>query len=130
MIVDTKALDGFFEDEAHAVRCGRDVSSGFIHITDDEHQQLLEELSQNRRLTYEGGKLSTARQDNSPGAEFELRDRMAQADAVIRPLSDERDAGIISDCDLSRWKAWIVYRKALRELDVSKDEVSWPAKPE
>lgn len=54
---------------------------------------------------------------------------IADADSIIGPLSDERDAEIISDADLKRWKAWVVYRKALREIDVSKDKVSWPAKP-
>lgn len=53
-----------------------------------------------------------------------------EADAIIRPLSDERDAEIISEGDLKRWKAWVAYRKALRKIDVSKDEISWPAKPE
>lgn len=71
-----------------------------------------------------------ARRDKRVANIAELSRLVAEADDMIRPLSDERDAGIISNVDLSRWKAWIVYRKALRELDVSKDEVAWPSKPE
>lgn len=56
--------------------------------------------------------------------------RVSEANSIIDVLSNERDAEIISDADLKRWKAWVVYRKVLRELDVSKDEVAWPAKPE
>lgn len=55
---------------------------------------------------------------------------MRDADSVIRPLSDERDAEIISDEDLIKWKAWVKYRKALRETDMSHEDVSWPDKPE
>lgn len=55
---------------------------------------------------------------------------MLEADRIIRPLSDERDAEIISDNDLKRWKVWVKYRKALRELDISNLEIDWPQKPE
>ena len=48
----------------------------------------------------------------------------------INILSEERDAGIISDDDLERWKAWVAYRKSLRELDVTATDIKWPAKPE
>lgn len=61
----------------------------------------------------------------------ELSRLIAEADDVIRPLSDERDAEVISDGDLKRWKAWVKYRKALRELDVeSVADVKWPSQPQ
>lgn len=56
-------------------------------------------------------------------------DLIAEADSVIRPLSDERDAEIISDDDLVRWKTWVKYRKSLRELNVDYADVKWPDKP-
>ena len=57
-------------------------------------------------------------------------DLIGKANLVISPLSDERDAGIISDDDLERWKAWVAYRKSLRELDVTAEEIEWPSKPD
>lgn len=67
-------------------------------------------------------------------SEQEIRSKASglskEADNVIRLLSDERDAGIISDDDLTRWEAWVKYRKALRELDVTATDIKWPAKPE
>lgn len=71
-----------------------------------------------------------ARRDKRVANIAEQSRLVAEADDVIRPLSDERDAGIISNVDLSRWRAWIVYRKALREIDLTRDEVAWPAKPD
>lgn len=53
-----------------------------------------------------------------------------EANSIIKVLSDERDAEIISDDDLARWKAWVKYRKALRETDMSHEDVEWPDKPE
>ena len=56
--------------------------------------------------------------------------QIAEADRILSALSDERDADIISDADLARWKRWVKYRKQLRELDLTADVVTWPARPE
>lgn len=53
-----------------------------------------------------------------------------KADLTIRTLSDEKEAEVISDEDLVRWKEWIRYRKALRELDITSDDIQWPSQPE
>lgn len=71
-----------------------------------------------------------AARDKQAAAEYEQSQLIDEASEIIRPLSDERDAGIISDDDLARWKAWVVYRKALRDLDVTAIDIKWPAKPE
>ena len=66
--------------------------------------------------------------------EFECRIKkksfLDEAESIIRPLSDERDAEIISGDDLERWKAWVAYRKALRAIDVTSTDIEWPTKPE
>ena len=71
-----------------------------------------------------------AARDKHAAAEYERSQLIDEASGLIRPLSDERDAGIISDDDLGHWKAWVAYRKALRELDVTATDIEWPAKPE
>lgn len=53
-----------------------------------------------------------------------------EANETIKLLSDEREAGISSDDDMACWKAWVKYRKALRELDVTSTDIEWPTKPE
>lgn len=53
-----------------------------------------------------------------------------KADDIIRPLSEERDADIISNTDLFKWKSWIGYRKTLRNLDTTSPEIEWPTPPE
>lgn len=71
----------------------------------------------------------SVRQDKLTANNMERATLMADADNIIRPLSEERDAGIISEEDEAKWKEWILYRKALRALDLTSDTVSWPEKP-
>ena len=59
-----------------------------------------------------------------------VQELTSEAGVIIRNLSDERDAGIISDDDLERWKAWVAYRKALREIDATAPDIQWPDKPQ
>lgn len=58
------------------------------------------------------------------------RTNMSVANKTISVLSEEKDAGIISEDDLKKWKRWVSYRKELRELDISKEKVDWPKAPE
>ena len=71
-----------------------------------------------------------AARDKQAAAEHERLQLIDEASEIIRPLSDERDAEIISDDDLERWKAWVAYRKTLRAIDVTATNIEWPAKPE
>lgn len=71
----------------------------------------------------------SARQDKLIASNMERSMLMAEADSIIRLLSEERDAGIISDEDEVKWKKWIMYRKILRALDLTSETVSWPEKP-
>lgn len=52
------------------------------------------------------------------------------AGEVIRVLSEEKEAGIISDTDFERWKQWISYRKKLRELELTSNDIDWPDQPQ
>lgn len=54
---------------------------------------------------------------------------LSEADSIIRVLSEEREAGIITADDLRRWKDWIAYRKKLRELEITTSTIGWPNKP-
>lgn len=92
-----------------------------------EMEELPEGFSVNEDWKVSSGALF---KDNGKVATKEIALRASEANEIISVLSSERDAGIISDDDLNRWKAWIVYRKALRELDVTADEIEWPDKPE
>lgn len=57
------------------------------------------------------------------------KELMSAASKIISVLGDERDAGVISDSDLEKWKGWVSYRKSLREIDLSEREVDWPKAP-
>lgn len=54
---------------------------------------------------------------------------ISKANAIIGVLSEEREAGIISDNDLRAWKKWIKYRKELRGINLYFPEVVWPNEP-
>lgn len=109
--------------------------SSFLEDVREVGDDTWREFSENRR-----GQTRTCGADGMPvwadivktpvDYEQEKQRLIKEASSKIQVLSDERDAGIISDDDLNRWKAWIVYRKALRELDVTADGIEWPDKPE
>lgn len=63
-------------------------------------------------------------------AESERTVRIAEADALIQPMLGYALAGILSDEEKERFKAWNQYRKELEDLDVSVKELVWPDKPE
>lgn len=54
---------------------------------------------------------------------------ISKSNAIIGVLSEEREAGIISDSDLNIWKEWIKYRKNLREINLELPEIIWPNEP-
>lgn len=53
-----------------------------------------------------------------------------EADAVIQPLMGYALAGIMSDAEKERFKAWNEYRKALESVDATDVDIKWPDKPE
>lgn len=78
-------------------------------------------------FTFDGKKFTLDPKRNN---EFILRSSISSANRIISVLSDEKDADVISDEDLKKWKRWVSYRKELRELDISKETVDWPKAPE
>lgn len=54
----------------------------------------------------------------------------SEANEICQPLAEEKDLDIISDEDLVKYKAWVVYRQKLRKVDVTVENPEWPAKPE
>ena len=73
---------------------------------------------------------ASIRQDLLAANKFQLAQLIAEADAIIRPLSEEREAGIASDLDNTQWKNWVVYRKELRNLNTENEQIDWPMKPQ
>ena len=54
---------------------------------------------------------------------------ISKSNIIISVLSEEREAGIISDSDLHTWKKWIKYRKDLREINLDSPDIIWPNEP-
>ena len=61
---------------------------------------------------------------------LELERKIEHANKICRPLSDEKELGIITDSDFERYRAWAKYRQSLRLVDVDVDRPEWPAPPE
>ena len=120
-----RAFIAFTHERGHA-------DAEYIEMTDEEHADLYSRYCEKEKASFaiKNGKVIIEQNGDITSNKNRRAGLLSDADSVIRPLSDERDAGIISDDDFDRWKAWVVYRKALRELDVSKDDVVWPAMPE
>lgn len=87
---------------------------------------------------------SAYRGDFGPVAEYSQSDRFKDnirknaivqqslidsASAICKIFSEEKDLGIISDIDLAKYKEWVKYRKALREVDITLSDTKWPDKP-
>lgn len=66
----------------------------------------------------------------SDGAIEKLRELIDEADIAIQPLMGYALAGIATDADKARFKAWNEYRKALEDVDVTATVIEWPDKPE
>lgn len=62
--------------------------------------------------------------------QWAVEQKIKLSDNVIRTLSEEKEAGVISEVDLERWKQWICYRKKLREIDINLGHVDWPDQPQ
>lgn len=105
----------------------------YIEMTDEEHAELYSRYCETEKASFaiNDGKVIIEQNGDITSNEDRRDGLISEADGVIRPLADERDAEVISDSDLKRWKAWVKYRKALRELDVeSVPDVKWPTKPQ
>lgn len=117
-----------YESDGTIVAATKDISGlAPIGHSVSEIEALPEGFSVNGAWRFDGENVV---QDAGKIAKREMQYRRYEADKVIAVLSSERDAEIISDDDLARWKAWVAYRKALRELDVAATNIEWPAKPE
>ena len=117
-----------YEENGTIVAAGKDVSAmAPLGHSVSEVESLPEGFSVNGYWRYDNGSIV---KDVDKITQNELAGRASEADKVITVLSSERDAEIISDDDLARWKAWVAYRKELRELDVTATDIKWPAKPE
>lgn len=64
------------------------------------------------------------------GIEEKRHELMSGADLIIQPMLGYALAGILSDADKVRFKAWNEYRKALEDMDVTATDIKWPDKPE
>lgn len=54
---------------------------------------------------------------------------LAEANAIISKLRDERDADLLDDAGVAQFKEWVAYRKALNEIDVTVTAPAWPKHP-
>ena len=121
--LDNGKFAGFFEEKP---------DGEFINISEEEHASLYDEYCRIERAIFiiDKGRVVVGSGSPIKPRQCDLEERVEEANSIIEMLSDERDAGIISDDDLERWKAWVAYRKTLRAIDVTATNIEWPTKPE
>ena len=122
----TEIVEGFFNDEDHAV-----IPEGAVEITVEERDAALEEQARGKILCVENGKIV-------PRMYTELAWASAAAvratrDSLLAKHVDRFNAIRFESLNGAKQKAWIEYRQAL--LNVPQQEgfpfdISWPTPPE
>ena len=122
----TEIVEGFFNDEDHAV-----IPEGAVEITVEERDAALEEQARGKILCVENGKIV-------PRMYTELAWASAAAvratrDSLLVKHVDRFNAIRFESLNGEKQKAWIEYRQAL--LNVPQQEgfpfdISWPTPPE
>lgn len=122
----TEIVEGFFNDEDHAV-----IPEGAVEITVEERDAALEEQARGKILCVENGKIV-------PRMYTELAWASAAAvratrDSLLVKHVDRFNAIRFESLNGAKQKAWIEYRQAL--LNVPQQEgfpfdISWPTPPE
>lgn len=57
-------------------------------------------------------------------------DEMKAANHAVVALQDKVDADLATSGETATLKLWKAHRVALRELDLTKEDITWPARPE
>lgn len=120
------SMCGFFHSNIHAEN---EMPLDLIEVEMDQYEYLIR--------GQESGLEIHAGEDGAPclsppllSAHDRVKSLLCDADAVIQPMLGYASAGILSDAEKERFKAWNEYRKALEGVDVTADELEWPDKPE
>ena len=122
----TEIVEGFFNDEDHAV-----IPEGAVEITVEERDAALEEQARGKILCVENGKIV-------PRMYTELAWASAAAvratrDSLLVKHVDRFNAIRFESLNGAKQKAWVEYRQAL--LNVPQQEgfpfdITWPTPPE
>lgn len=121
--IDNGKFNGFYDQKP---------SGEYVELTDEEHHKLYSEycITPCASFDLKDGKIVIGNNGEVTTPEMVRANLLSEADAVIRPMLGYAVAGILSDAEKERFKAWNEYRKALEGLDVTADEIEWPDKPE
>ena len=119
-----------YDDTGRVVMVGRDIhamfpSEGASIVELDQIDDAIDTSGKTPLLYVDGH----VQEDMASKYAMQKQARLTEVQNDLATLRDEKDAGIISDEDLERFKALVKYRKALAAVDTTSTPVTWPDAP-